>query len=382
MKILLLMKGAVPYSSELRPHWEEFADALATFDLTLGILDDDVESTFKISQIQLSVTPFAMIARALKGKPFKHYEFRNNHFGRYGIRALIDIIDSNPALRSLTLHNNPIDLEDQVDFVLSIGKHPNLTAINLDGCCRTGYFLFYGLLRLQMVEISMKNGNWGPVADTDKQSLIEIFAAPDFWAEKLDLSRNNLTDNDAAIFANALWTNSTLKELVFEDNRFTESGGRLFGDALRANQTLELLSLDSYVAGSEAISNALFDRSSLNSASDSKHTCCVPPSSYDLNGGLNERDDATENRHRKIYNVLARRNKEMSNVQHFGDIDVNLLPEILLAVQNYSSTPKPSSIHSIYDINEEVNALSIVYEIMLKWDKAHALYETLGSNCE
>ncbi|KAL7455932.1 hypothetical protein ACHAWC_009866 [Mediolabrus comicus] len=372
----------VPYSSELRRHWEEFADALNTFDLTLGILDEDVESTFQISHIQLSVIPFALITKALKGKPFRHYKFRNNHLGR-GIRALIDIIDSNPALRSLTLHDNPIDPEDQVDFLLSIAKHPNLSAITLDGCCEIGYYIFSGLILMHLVEIRMKNCDWGVVPDRDKQSLIETLAAPDTWLEKLDLSGNNLTDNDAAIFADALQTNNTLKELVLENNQFTERCGQLFGNALRANQTLELLSLDSHIARRVAIYNALFDISSLNSVSDSNHTCYVPFQSVtDLNERLNERDDAAKNRHRKIYNFLARRHKEKSNTQHFGDIDVNLLPEILLAVQNYSSAPTPSSTHSIYDINEQVNALSIVHEIMLKWDKALTLYETLGGSCD
>jgi len=317
------------------------------------------------------------MAKALKGKPFKHYEFRNNDLGRYGIRALIDVIDSNPELISLTLHDNRIDPEDQADFINSIARHPNLSAISLDNCDQTGY-LCAGLSGLQWVEFSSKYSNWGSVSDTDKQSLIGTLAAPDTWLEKLDLSGNNLTDNDAAIIANALKTNNTLIELVLKKNRqFTERCGQLFGNALRANRTLEILSLDGHIIG-----NALFDRSSLNSASDSNHicTCYVPHSVADLN----ERDDAAGNRHRKIYNVLAYRHayryEEMSNTQHFGDIDVNLLPEILLAVQNYSSaTP---SIYFTYDINEEVNALSIVHEIMLKWDKALALYETLGSSCD
>ncbi|KAL7449404.1 hypothetical protein ACHAWC_001465, partial [Mediolabrus comicus] len=288
-----------------------------------------------------------LTAKALKGKPFKHYEFRNNDLGRYGIRALIDVIDSNPELISLTLHNNPIDPEDQDDFINSIARHPNLSAISLDGCCEIGYYIFSGLIRLQIKEIRMKHGNWGSVSDTDKQSLFETLAAPDSWLEELDLSGNNLTDNDAAIIADALQTNNTLIELVLKNNRqFTERCGQLFGNALRANRTLETLLLDENIAGSEAISNALFDRSSLNSVADSNHTCYVPSSSFT---GLNKRDDPTGNRHQKIYNVLSRRNKEISNTQHFGDIDVNLLPEILLAVQNYSDVLQPS-IHFIYDM--------------------------------
>lgn len=75
----------------------------------------------------------------------------------------------------------------------------------------------------------MKNGDWGMVPDREKQSLIERLVAPDTWLEKLDLSGNNLTDNDAAIFADALQTNNTLKELVLENNQFTETVDNYLG---------------------------------------------------------------------------------------------------------------------------------------------------------
>jgi len=65
----------------------------------------------------------------------------------------------------------------------------------------------------------------------------------------------------------------------------------------------------------------------------------------------------------------------MSNVQHFDDIDINLLPEILAAVQRYASTPV-SERQLLYRVNSEVSGLSIVYELMRKWD---SIYKTLGT---
>ena len=50
----------------------------------------------------------------------------------------------------------------------------------------------------------------------------------------------------------------------------------------------------------------------------------------------------------------------MSNVQHFGDIDVKLLPNVLEAVQKYSITLNDSD-------DDIVQASSIVYEVMRKW---------------
>jgi hypothetical protein len=44
-------------------------------------------------------------------------------------------------------------------------------------------------------------------------------------------------------------------------------------------------------------------------------------------------------------------------------------------VQRYSNAPVPE-MHFLYNINREVNALSIVYELMRKWDKA---FTVMGS---
>ena len=69
----------------------------------------------------------------------------------------------------------------------------------------------------------------------------------------------------------------------------------------------------------------------------------------------------TVNRGWKIYSILSTRNETMSNVQHFGNIDVKLLPNVLETVQNQK--------YSNGSGNDSVNASSIVYEIMRFWDQ-------------
>ena len=63
----------------------------------------------------------------------------------------------------------------------------------------------------------------------------------------------------------------------------------------------------------------------------------------------------------------------MSNSKHFGEIDVKILPEMLEAVQQYHS----ASLSADYF---KVNPLSIVYEVMRRWDKVTPLYKTLGKS--
>ena len=62
-------------------------------------------------------------------------------------------------------------------------------------------------------------------------------------------------------------------------------------------------------------------------------------------------------------------NEAMSNVQHFNDVDLKLLPNIVEAVQKYENTADRSE-----DGYDNVKALSIVYEVMRKWATSRFLY--------
>ena len=60
----------------------------------------------------------------------------------------------------------------------------------------------------------------------------------------------------------------------------------------------------------------------------------------------------------------------MSNVQHFGNIDVKLLPNMFEAVHHYHDA---ASAHTeSYEDDPKVEPLSIVYEVMRKWTR-HSL---------
>ena len=139
--------------------------------------------------------------------------------------------------------------------------------------------------------------------------------------------------------------------------------------ALRSNTTLTHLNIDENrvgEAGAEALRRALCDETSLNSVADSNHSCSIDAGN-ELSMGYHSHDenmnDGEINRAEKIYRLLSSRNETSSNVQHFGNIDVKLLPNVLEAVQKYSISLNYSGSHT-------VEASSIVYEVMRKWDKA------------
>lgn len=365
------LNEAIPYHIALKPHWKEFANALDDYELILDIMPHEAEPCFQISQIQLPVNIFKMIMKSLEGKSFEHYKFENNDFERHGILAIIDLLDSNEYLRSLTLSKNLIDEEDEGDFCEAIVSHPALKGIDLNECCEGRTFILRELVQSSLLlHISMSNDDLRFVSREERQAFADALVSNTHLIT-LYLTEIHLNDEDLACFKTVLESNSTLTVLCLAgSHRFTEAAKENFGKVLRTNNTLKGLC----VSGIK-FHNGLFDDSSLNSAADSNHTCYVDCHFKDI---CNEQNDPKGNRQRKIYNILARRHLEMSNVQHFDDIDIKQLPDILAAVQRYAIDPPFGAL--IFEVNREVKSLSIIFEIMRKWDKALSLYKTLGDN--
>ena len=117
-----------------------------------------------------------------------------------------------------------------------------------------------------------------------------------------------------------LATNPPLNELSLQDNLLDDDDARLIATALKHNTNLRKLHLDGNNItndGCTAIGSVLFDRSSLNSAATSNHTCMV--SGIDLEECTNNKYDLPErNKHLKIYALLSV-DKDDSKVRELGD---------------------------------------------------------------
>ena len=128
----------------------------------------------------------------------------------------------------------------------------------------------------------------------------------------------------------------------------------------------------------------------MNSAADSNHTCAIwyPPEDEEIQwldtSEMNGDPDPSvafepmNVRQKKIYSVLSSRNRECSNVGHFDDVPVEFLPDILKCLQQYSNYHTEEDAPP-QDIMNDVDPLSLVYEICRYWDKSLAVYELLSS---
>eukprot|EP00985_Skeletonema_marinoi_P025984 scaffold19645_cov73-Skeletonema_marinoi.AAC.1 len=322
----------------LLPHWKEFAAALKHFTPAINLLSDEYESYFHFDNVQLNYDTMLWIKEALIGKAFQKLSFISNDNGEddpagMSVDAIVDIVESNKHLRELEIRRNRI-FRVHIERLCSAVRTHALVELDLSNCFEPG------------------------IGDAMLTCLLTI---DDLKLENLYMCLNNITSGVSTVLADFLATNPRMKHLNLEHNNLNDSDAALIANALRSNSTLRSLNLyrNGFTdVGAESMRLVLCDDSSLNTVADSNHTCAVDLGSNYIDD-YNTHEQVQINRGRKIYSILSYRNVTMSNVQHFSDIDMKLLPNVLDAVQKYATNVDDS----------EVKPLSIVYEIMRKWDK-------------
>ena len=315
-----------------------------------------------------------LLSKALKSTHFQSIDLRCNNFGQKGICFVLDYLENNPLLKWLTLSNNPINSTDDINKLCkSIKQHPSINYLDFSRCKGAdidGYEMLKMIMDAgkckKMDTINLSNNN----IITGGSTFISDFLASKPMLDSLDLFGNELNDQDAIGIAGILKHNKRLSFLRLTGNNITKRGW-------------------------VALRKAEFDDTSLNTAANSNHTCNIkyPPCSRRLIGvDISEMNGDRNHtiafawkrvRQKKIYSVLSTRNRDCSNVKHFDDVSVELLPDILHSIQAYSKYHVPPTEEDKEftppQNGNHVTPLSIVYEVCRHWKESLAAFEALSS---
>jgi len=320
--------------------------------------------------VALSTEVINLLSKALESTYFHEFVLQNNELDKNGIKFALDYLESNRICKQFSLPDNLMSMDDINQLCQIVKDHPSVRNLGLSECKGAGIngyevlkqIMTAGRNKLEVIDLADNNINTG--GDT----FISDFLAKNPILEIIELTGNELDENDAILVARALKRNTKLRLLEIQDNNFTNLGW-------------------------EALSKAVFDNSSLNCAANSNHTCHIDfPSNhkYDHVRSINS-DESSDHylepnlvRQKKIYSILSKRNKSSSNVVHLEDVPVELLPDMLYSIQQYSSyhdpeigfeeevTPPPRD-------TLDVEPLSIMYEICRHGNEALAVFEALNS---
>jgi len=361
--------ASILYHWELLPHWKEFTKALEQygFFINQSVAKRD-DSTLRLIDMDLPEEVIDLLSNALKSTHFQKISLSNNNFGQKGIDFALNYLKSNTILKTFTLINNTINNMDDINKLCRIIKqHSSIEILHLNGCRGEdidGYEMLKTVMNAGKEKLKVMSLTNNSIS-TDGGTFISDFLSADPILETLSLKGNELDDNDAIGIAEALKQNTKLFFLRLTYNNITKTGWK-------------------------ALRKAEFDNTSLNAAADSNHTCNIkyPPDGDEIEGlDVSEMNgdkkhtkafDPKYVRQKKIYSVLSSRNRDGSNVGHFEDVTVELLPDMLDSIQKYSNyRVEDEDISQV--VRGHVHPLSIVYEICRNWEESIAVFEALSS---
>eukprot|EP00579_Thalassiosira_antarctica_P017897 CAMPEP_0201947038 /NCGR_PEP_ID=MMETSP0903-20130614/54733_1 /ASSEMBLY_ACC=CAM_ASM_000552 /TAXON_ID=420261 /ORGANISM="Thalassiosira antarctica, Strain CCMP982" /LENGTH=526 /DNA_ID=CAMNT_0048490159 /DNA_START=164 /DNA_END=1741 /DNA_ORIENTATION=- len=351
------IRASGPYdATSFLPHWKEFANALQEYHYALKCLPKETSSILNFSGVALPPEVLDLLSNALEFTHFKIFILARNNHGRDGIKFALEYFQNNPILEDFSLVQTQITDEDDVHQLCEIIKeHPSIDTLKVVSCCgegMNGYDMLCSIMtcgesKLRHIDF------WQNYVRTGGRTFISDFLARNPILQMLTLVDNQLDDKDAISIASALRSNTNLRYINLEDNLITH-------------------------VGFEALRKVVFDNSSLNAAAETNHTCAIHYTVYpgderlelEINGLVNfaESGDFFEPkalRGKKIYSVLSSRNRECSNVHYFNDAPVEFLPDMFGAIQQYSEYHLQDN--SPWQDDDDVNALSIVFEIVRRW---------------
>ena len=305
----------------------------------------------------------APLSKALADTNFKAFGLENNAMGRAGFDFLMNYARSNPILKELSLKDNRIHDREKLDQLCEvINIHPSLDSISFVGCNweeLTGYDMLCSLIDSggsKLVEINLTDNN----INTGRSTVLRDFIVTNPPLQKLILQDNHLDDVDATFIALALQQNTNLRYIDLRENPITDEGM----GALKVTE---------------------FDRSSLNGAASSNHTCLIiyPDNDEVMNEngrGIHPEEtlfDTKLIRAKKIYTVLSTGNITCSNFQQLEDAPIEVLPTLLTSIQQYSTYHIGNTAPNQY--YDDVSSLSLVYEVMRYWEPAVSVFESIGN---
>ncbi|KAL7553982.1 hypothetical protein ACHAWF_017351 [Thalassiosira exigua] len=332
------------------PHWDEFTHALDQYQYALQCCPDSF-SELSIRHVSIPHRVITSLEYALDSTHFTSLTFEGNNFGREGIQFLLRHLRKNHKLNSLTVEGNEFNNEEASQLGEIIEAHPKIESIDLTRCFSD-----------QM---------------TGHNTLCSIMSAGVDKLKCIDFSGNAIATEGNTFIADYLAKNTILENLIIEGNHFVDEDVQLIAGALKSNTNLRFLDVSSSESlvttlGTAALANAEFDRTNLNSAADSNHTCCIVP--LEFSQFQEEGDDPKVVRGTKIFDLLSSRHRTCSNVMDWDNIPVELLPDMISSIQRNWEYSK-----DFWDSKYDIKPLSIVFEMLRRWDRAFSVFESLSA---
>ena len=351
--------GALPHHDRLLPHWQKFAKSLnGRTSVTM----------LKLYGVSLPVSVLDIILPTIQSMDLKvlslYRTFENCGTGLEGFQRLSTCLKANTSLENLSLGGYSIDMSVANCLSDAIKCHPSIDTIILAQCginknADILEIILDGCKRLNQISMAFEELGSASVA------LTSDFIRSNHSTEIMFLNHANISDNDTLSLASALKKNTKLKELNLRNNNITREGEK-------------------------ALSNALYDPTSMDSIIESNHTCFAytydfknvsvairqPPLEREVfNINANDYISVQQKIRKKVILALCGVLGELFDLSHFNDLPLQLMPRVLELIQEHTETRRVNNT----PVQLEKDALSRLFHTLRGWELP-SLFENLSPN--
>jgi len=293
--------------------------------------------------IQMSEGVMREICRRLCHRNINGITFHNNHFAN--MRDAIDQLDAalkSSKVKSLEWSANPIESPDDMALFTQLLSHRKTILDKLyfsQNSHENTWMILNGVDLKAFKLLSFSENN---LQTNGREDILPDLIAANSQLESLDLSSNRLGDNDAILIGNALRVNTRLKKLILTKNNNIQERGM------------------------SALLRAVNDTSTLNTLSDSNHSCHFPGIFMYGLGLINSRGQM--NRIYKLFRLMVDRyrfgegNVQCLNEEMKDEESVLLAPYIMESIYRRHKV----IIESKYQMRTHF-CLGIFYELVKDW---------------
>ena len=276
--------------------------------------------------------------------------------------------NKNKSLESVSFEDSNISDEALVDIITALSVHPNLEQLNLGGnrLATNGCITLATLLKCSCTELNTLNLTNNEINEEGIDALVPALKNC-IHLELLKLDNNtSISTKGWQILASVLNApkNSSLTTLSIRHNNIDDQAAAAFADALVNNGTLRVLYLvESSITdeGRKAFSKMLCDTSSVNSTFLSNHTLTYVTSSTDTRASLNSLFTLNKRKDKKevaIIKILQYHDE--LDMMPFFEWEFKVLPLMIDWFERASSITMPEN----FQLNIGPRKLSSIYQFV------------------
>jgi len=292
-----------------------------------------------IKRVQLVSNVVDLLGNAMNAKNIVHLTLSQNCLDSQGYLSLSKFLEKKSPLKILELDKNPFDNVASAErFSKAIIAHPTIEKLAVDNCGLGDNIQILSAIASTMNRVSVLSLCWNDIGNDGATVIGNVLSTNPASLKTLRMSDNEIDDDGVTPFAEALCTNTNLRDLHLSRNDVTE-------------------------LGESVLRMVVFDDTSLITLYNSNHTCKIYVSGHITPETTGSRKNTVKKKMSLAMfgsvKVPDNTGTITMNMHLFSDAPVELMPVELSFINKCSK---------FVEYGDKKPCLSNMYEVVRNWN--------------